>query len=147
MLFITFLGNWKAILFFNLLIAIYLIKIKNIKLFLIIATSSLSNLFIIEPLKLLFKEPRPLNSLIIENSFSFPSGHAYSAVTFYGLLTYLLYKKYKHKYILILGTILIILISYSRLYLGVHYLHDIIAGLIFGLVFLSFVIRNLLIRN
>ncbi len=133
MLFITFLGSWKFILLLNILI---LIKLKLSKINILIIISSLSNLFIVEPLKLFIKEPRPLLNTL-ETSFSFPSGHSYSAVTFYGLITYLLYKKYKHKYILLLGTIFILLIAYSRLYLGVHYLHDIIAGIFLGLIWLT----------
>lgn len=141
MLFITFLGSFKAILALNLIIAFILIKSKKIKLFFIITLSSLSNFFIIDPLKFLFKEPRPINSQIIENSFSFPSGHAYSAVTFYGLVTYLLYKKYKTKSIPIIGTIFILLISYSRIYLNVHYFHDIVAGLLLGIIWLIITIK------
>lgn len=141
MLFITFLGSWKFILLLNVIITVYLFTRKQVKLFLIIAASSLSNLFIVEPLKLIFRETRPLHSLIIEHSFSFPSGHAYSAATVYGLLTYILYKKYKNKFILIFGTLFILLISYSRLYLGVHYLHDVIFGIVLGLFWLSLVIK------
>lgn len=140
MLTVSFLGSWKAILFLNILIGLYLIKIKQLKLFLVIAISSLSNLFIIDPLKILFHEARPIGAMVIEKSFSFPSGHAYSAITFYGLLTYLLYKKYKHKYIPIFGTIFIFLISYSRLYLGVHLPIDIIVGLLLGIIMLLFII-------
>lgn len=136
MFFFTFLGNWKTILFLNLIIAIFLIKNKQLRLFAIIAFTSLSNLFIVEPLKHLFREPRPLNGLITETGFSFPSGHTYSAITFYGLLTYLLYERYKHKYIVLLGITFIFLIAYSRLYLGVHYFHDIIASLVLGSLFL-----------
>ncbi len=139
MLFISFLGSWKSILFLNLLIAIYLINKRQIKLFFIIAISSLSNFFIVDPLKLLFQQPRPLN--IYETSFSFPSGHAYSAVTFYGLISYLLYKKYKYKSIPIIGTIFILLISYSRIFLNVHYLRDIVAGLLLGLIWLIITIK------
>lgn len=133
MLLITSLGSFTTILLLNILI---LIKLKLSKTNILIIISSLSNLFIVDPLKYLIKEPRPENSLIIENSFSFPSGHSYSAVAFYGLLTYLLYKKYKNIYIPIFGTIFILLIAYSRYYLGVHYLHDIIAGLLLGLTWL-----------
>ena len=138
MLMITFMGSWKTILFLNLILIFFLNK--KIKLFLTIALSSLSNLVIVEPLKILIREPRPLGGLIVENSFSFPSGHAYSAVTFYGLLTYLLYKKTKNKLILIPGIIFIGLIAYSRIYLGVHYWHDVIAGLILGGLWLGGII-------
>lgn len=132
-LIITILGSWKTILFLNILI---LIKLKLSKTNLLIITSSLSNLFVVEPLKYIFKEIRPVN--VYESSYSFPSGHSYSAITFYGLITYLLYKKYKLKSIPIIGTMFILFIAYSRIYLGVHYLHDVLAGLLLGLIWLYF---------
>jgi len=136
MLFISFLGSFKFILFLNILV---LIKLKLSKTNILIIISSLSNLFIVQPLKYIFKEIRPTN--IYETSYSFPSGHSYSAVAFYGLLTYLLYKKYKYKSIPIIGTIFILSIAYSRLYIGVHYPHDIIFGLILGLLWIIITIR------
>lgn len=136
MLFITYLGSFNFILLLNILI---LIKLKLSKINLLIIISSLSNLFIVEPLKYLFKEVRPVN--IYESSYSFPSGHSYSAIAVYGLLTYLLYQKYKNKYILFFGATLIIFIAYSRIYLGVHYLHDVLAGLFLGLLWLIITIK------
>lgn len=141
MLFISFLGSWKFILFLNILI---LLKLKLSKTNLLIIISSLSNLFIVEPLKILIKEPRPPN--LLETSYSFPSGHAYSAVAFYCLLTYLLYKRYKSKYIQFIGIFFILLIAYSRLYLGVHYLHDVLAGLFLGIFWLIFCIKYIHVK-
>lgn len=132
MLLITFLGNWKTVLCLSSILAVGLIINKKFRLFIMILISSLSNLVIVEPLKQLIREPRPLHSLIAESSFSFPSGHAYTAVTFYGLLTYLVYKKTKNIFVAVSGTMFVLLICYSRLYLGVHYLHDILASLFLG---------------
>lgn len=95
--------------------------------------------------KLLFHRPRPLHALILETDYSFPSGHAAIAVALYGFIGYLLYKKYKHptaRFFIMLATLLIILlIASSRLYLGVHYFSDIIAGIIVGTSSLLFFIR------
>jgi len=138
---ITFLGNWRMVLILNIIIGIFFViyrKWRNLKLMII---SSLSNLLLIEPLKLLVAEPRPMSALILEKSFSFPSGHAYTAVAFYGLLTYLLFKYFKNITIVYFGITFILLIAYSRLYLGVHYWWDVAAGLILGTLWLRSLLR------
>jgi membrane-associated phospholipid phosphatase len=72
--------------------------------------------------------------------YSFPSGHATTAIALYGLLAYFLYRHYhKHPYhylILWVTTILVLLIGFSRIYLGVHYLSDVLAGYLLGVVWL-----------
>lgn len=87
-------------------------------------------------LKLLIQRPRPdeLFRVIEVASSSFPSGHSLSAVVVYGGLAYILGKFYvnKKKIFLGLGLGLSLLIGFSRLYLGVHYLSDVIAGLALG---------------
>lgn len=84
-------------------------------------------------LKHIVQRPRPTEYRIIdEKGYSFPSGHSMASVAFYGFLVYLIYKKVKKpklKWILILLlSILIILIGSSRIYLGVHYTSDVLAG-------------------
>ena len=92
-------------------------------------------------MKLSFHRLRPPNPLIdkLEN-FSFPSGHATSAFIFYGLLTYLVWKTRIPKfYKFIIGTMLILfslLIGFSRIYLRVHYLSDVLAGICIGFAWL-----------
>lgn len=87
-------------------------------------------------LKLLIQRPRPDELFRIAEvaSSSFPSGHSLSAVVVYGGLAYVLGKFYvnKKKLLLGLGLGLGLLIGFSRLYLGVHYLSDVIAGLSLG---------------
>ena len=84
-------------------------------------------------LKRIVQRPRPTEYRIIdEKGYSFPSGHSMASVAFYGFLIYLIYKKVKNpklKWIFILLlSILIILIGSSRIYLGVHYTSDVLAG-------------------
>ena len=92
-------------------------------------------------LKNLIQRPRPEGyRLIQENGYSFPSGHSMVSMAFYGLIVYLIWKKVKNpkeRYILCtICAILPILIGFSRIYLGVHYFSDILAGvLISGFVF------------
>ena len=89
--------------------------------------------------KLVFQRERPdiLLRAITENSFSFPSGHATTVVLFYGLLTYIFIRGSKSLKVrtaaLSFLVVFIILVDFSRLYLGVHYLSDVIAGNLVGL--------------
>ncbi len=92
-------------------------------------------------LKILFHRARPDGGLAVENTFSFPSGHALIAAAFYSFLIYYFWQTSKsnaQKYFyLISGLILILLIGLSRLYLGVHYFSDVIGGYILGAIWLA----------
>lgn len=94
-------------------------------------------------LKALIQRPRPVfaNPISVETSWSFPSGHALMAVVTYGLLTYLLVVRlhqWRWQVALVLAsTFLILLIGFSRLYLGVHYVSDVLAGYAAGLCWLA----------
>ena len=87
-------------------------------------------------LKQIFAKTRPelWPRLISEHSYSFPSGHAIGAVVLYGGLAYLFAQRWPRQTIWIYSvtTILISAIGFSRLYLGVHWPTDIIAGYLVG---------------
>ena len=92
-------------------------------------------------LKQVLKRPRPIeNVLLTENGYSFPSGHSMVSMAFYGFLIYLIFKNVKNKYLkfglITLLSILIICIGMSRIYLGVHYTSDVIAGFLVGIIYL-----------
>lgn len=90
--------------------------------------------------KLIFHRPRPEAAVYLESSYSFPSGHATIAVAFYGFLTYLLLGRVRSRVLrllIVLFSILMILsIGFSRLYLGVHYASDVLAGYLVGILFM-----------
>ncbi|NCS99517.1 phosphatase PAP2 family protein [Candidatus Parcubacteria bacterium] len=90
--------------------------------------------------KWLFHRPRPEMAVYIEKSFSFPSGHATIAVALYGFLLYILLrevKTWKRKVnIFFVGILVIVLIGFSRLYLGVHYVSDVWSGYLLGFLWL-----------
>ena len=92
-------------------------------------------------LKLLVQRPRPEGfRLIEETGYSFPSGHSMASTAFYGLMIYLVFKNVKNKtaktIICALLGLLIILIGMSRIYLGVHYASDVIAGFVLSIAYL-----------
>lgn len=85
--------------------------------------------------------PDVLYHAVTETSFSFPSGHATTAAFIFGLIGYLAsthtHSKTNKRWILLLTIFSIVLIDLSRLFLGVHYLTDVIAGNIVGLTYLG----------
>lgn len=92
-------------------------------------------------LKSIFMRERPFDLMIIdETGYSFPSGHAMLSMGFYGFLIYLLWQsrfsKRKKIIITILLSFLILTIGISRIYLGVHYPSDILAGFLISLAYL-----------
>jgi glycerophosphoryl diester phosphodiesterase len=95
--------------------------------------SALINTF----LKDFFQDPRPAIELMLDpkvgTTYGWPSGHSQIAVTLWGLLAYEL----KNKWITIGAISTIILIAFSRMYLGVHDFGDVFAGLLIGGIILS----------
>lgn len=89
---------------------------------------------------------RPINALVLENSFAFPSGHALSAVVFFGLLIYLAFKeKSKRKTnVSLISAFMVVLICFTRLYLNVHWLTDVLGGLALGIFILT---GNILLKE
>ena len=143
MQFITFFSDpiWCI-----LLSCLMILFVKNKK----ISKAFLLNLILVfllnYVLKILFSRNRPADiNLIVETGFSFPSGHAMMSLGIYGFLIYLLLLSDKNKISKIIGTcfliLLIFLIGISRIYLGVHYATDVIAGFIISASYLLLFIR------
>jgi len=142
MLFVTFLGNHKFLIPANLLLIFYFLFAAHQNWFSIrVLTIALSSLALMLLLKTLFQRKRPLSPLLkAAKGLSFPSGHSIMAVTFYGLLLYILVHTADASWVkwllAVLLVLLIILIGFSRVYLRVHYASDVIAGFIIGLLWL-----------
>jgi len=93
-------------------------------------------------IKYLLKVARPdIDPLFSIDFYAFPSGHAMNSLIFYGLLSYFTFHFTKNRGLsvltAILSTILILLVGFSRLYLGVHYPSDVLAGFAVGFWWLS----------
>ncbi|PIQ12575.1 MAG: PA-phosphatase [Hydrogenophilales bacterium CG18_big_fil_WC_8_21_14_2_50_58_12] len=79
--------------------------------------------------------PRPTSLYNGISEFSFPSGHATMSIVSYGFLTVLAARELSARRrlaVLTATVLLVILIAFSRLYLGAHWLSDVLAGLAFG---------------
>jgi undecaprenyl-diphosphatase len=86
--------------------------------------------------KLVIMRPRPEFTQIVESSYSFPSGHATAAMALFGIIGFLLVRysySWSVKVYAVYGSVfLITAIGFSRVYLGVHYLSDVLAGFLVG---------------
>ncbi|MFA6194694.1 MAG: phosphatase PAP2 family protein [Patescibacteria group bacterium] len=133
---ITSFGSWQFLLPVILAIAIALF-VASKKEFIIPFIATISGAEIITFFgKILAHRDRPLSAVFHATDFSFPSGHATIAVAFYGYLAFMLIRIGGNRYkwpISILACLIAILIGFSRLYLGVHYLSDVLAGFMIGL--------------
>lgn len=117
---------------------ILLVFLKNKKNKILMASNLVIITLLNQILKHTFKRLRPINSIISESGYSFPSGHSMVSMAFYGFLIYLLCKSnFKYKKIFIgLLIILILLIGISRIYLGVHYPTDVFGGFLLSISYL-----------
>ncbi|MEH7273925.1 phosphatase PAP2 family protein, partial [Neobacillus vireti] len=142
MLFVTELGS-KFMLSILLVISMIWLFVKRKDVwgmrlyFITVAGGGLLNLL----LKNLFERERPnINRIIEADGFSFPSGHSMGSMTYYGFLGYLVLRSKRRPFsklgLGILLSLVILLIGISRVYLGVHYPSDVLAGLIAGSVWL-----------
>jgi undecaprenyl-diphosphatase len=149
MLEITFLGTGVVVLMIVAISGMFLWLTKHKYSALLLLISTAGGLLLNNLLKAGFGRPRPH---LVEwgtqaMTWSFPSGHAMSASVVYGTVAYLaarLQQRHAHRVAtLICAAILIVLIGFSRLYLGVHYPSDVFAGVIIGLAWAGFCMATL----
>ncbi len=91
-------------------------------------------------LKLAFARARPIfdDPLVTLESYSFPSGHTAGSTLLYGTLGVLLaHQGHWRSRALWTGLVMVVLVSLSRVYLGAHYLSDVLAGVCVGLVWVN----------
>ena len=121
---------------------------KKEKIAMLIPTNLVIIALINQILKLIFQRDRPIGYRLIEmTGYSFPSGHAMVSMAFYGLLIYIIYHFIKKKFLRItlitINIIIIFLIGISRVYLGVHYLSDVVTGYSISIIYLLFLAKIL----
>jgi len=150
--FITHFGGATCLL---LLTAIIVIVIRSKRIGIAITLNLLIATTLNLVLKNILQRPRPNEfRMIDETGYSFPSGHSMISMAFYGFLIYLIYKYVKNYNVkvalIILLSFLITLIGISRIYLGVHYTSDVLAGFLVAISYLilySNIVKNFILER
>ena len=136
-----FISNFGGVYLIIVITVAVFIIVKNKKIGGLITLNLAISVILNVILKNILQRERPTEyRLIEETGYSFPSGHSMVSMAFYGFIIYLIYKYVKNnkiKYTLIsVLTFLIILIGISRIYLGVHYTSDVLAGYLISIAYL-----------
>lgn len=128
---ITFLGSAFFIIILCF-IAIVMNKSSGLRLSIHMIVLALIN-FVIKNVVI---RPRPAYFPVIqEHGYSFPSFHAMMSMSFYGFIVYKIWKS--HHFLAIVILTIPIIVGITRIYLGVHYASDIVAGWLISLCYLS----------
>jgi undecaprenyl-diphosphatase len=146
MKFFSFIGDTRAVIVTSLLTLVLLYMVFKHRSELILFSSVMLGatiLFVL--LKLFFHRARPdLHRLAEASNYSFPSGHATMACALYGVLTFILWRHIAtslgRTIFFLFGMMMILAIGISRVYLGVHYPSDIIAGYFISIFWLTLAI-------
>jgi undecaprenyl-diphosphatase len=148
MVFITSIANTLQLIILTIILsAILMIKKKYSNIVLLLISMSIGLLSELLT-KNVIQRLRPEFSLIEVTRFSFPSGHATMSIIFFAILFYSLINETKNKksniFLGIIISIIVLLIGFSRIYLGVHWFSDVFGGFLLGIFIISI---SLLIKN
>lgn len=146
---VTNFGGREAIITIGLPMIIWLLLRKQKLLLLSWVVAIIGSSTLNAALKLTFQRARPTfeEPLLIATFYSFPSGHAMGSVVLYGMLVYifnisLVDRRWIRVALICLAVWFILFIGFSRIYLGVHYFSDILAGYAAGVGWLAIVITG-----
>ncbi|HML35905.1 MAG TPA: phosphatase PAP2 family protein [Bacillota bacterium] len=145
---VTYLGNWQTVT----LICLLSLLAPRLRLSFGVPMSAAAILaaMLQKLLKVSFHRARPdlTLHLITQGGYSFPSGHSFTVLIFYGILIFLCRRYVKNKTAANLATALlsclILAIGFSRIYLGVHYPTDVLGGWALGVCVLMLMISAVL---
>lgn len=134
---ITRLGNTFMV---ALVVSMFIMITRN-RYGVFLAISAVDSLLLNSIIKLAVQRERPHGlRLISQGGYSFPSGHAMMSICVYGYILYLVITKIKNKVIRYGAStflfLVILSIGVSRIYVGVHYASDVIAGYVLALCYL-----------
>ena len=136
----SFLGSTLFLILFGISIVITLYLNKHRRGAIIFTITTIGASLLLASLKIAFRRarPEPFFDTILPASYSFPSGHSLASFCFYGALAAIITVRIEKFWLKILvwlaAAILILLIGISRIYLGVHYPSDVLAGFAVGLI-------------
>ena len=141
--FITALGSTVLVISVTVIVGLYLLWRKQTYWLAAVWLSVFGGILLNKFLKYIFHRPRPHfdDPILALTSYSFPSGHTMAATVLYGALAALLVTKLKRRsfraLIILIAMLLITSVGFSRMYLGAHYLSDVLGAIAEGLAWLS----------
>lgn len=141
---ITALGSFTVLTIITLLVVVFLYLKREIRSIVYVLSATIGGVVLVQVLKFIFSRQRPeiVAHLTSEISMSFPSGHsAMSTVVYLSLAVMITRIEKSHKsriFIVSAALTIIFLVGISRIYLGVHYPTDVLAGWSIGLFWALF---------
>lgn len=138
---ITFLGSTTFIIAMCVFFLILFIILKKKNYGFIVAGVVIISTLVNNLIKIIIARERPLvTSFVTEHSYSFPSGHTMAATTLYGILLYFVLKSNMNKKLKVILSIVLgllpVLVALSRVYLGAHFMSDVIGAIIASTILL-----------
>lgn len=143
-IFITSLGSTPITCLIILLTAILCAMVRQPYILIGLLISTIGSTTFTFLSKMVFQRTRPIDILLMEHTYSFPSGHATISIALYGFLAYMAIR-FSQKFIrqvriLSLTILLCLLIGLSRIVLNEHYLSDVMGGFLVGTLWLTIAI-------
>ena len=146
MKFFSYIGDTIRVIFISIMILLILYNVfhQRVELILFIIVLMGSTMFNVL-LKNFFQRERPnLFRMIIEDGYSFPSGHTMAALSLYGIISFLLWRHIPKQsgriFLICISAFFILAIGISRIYLGAHYPSDVIGAYLISGFWLMFTI-------
>src|SRR5258705_1603007 len=140
---VTYLGSGVIASCIALVLGLYLIWLRRFYWLAAFVSSVYGGMLLNRILKYVLQRPRPHfdDPLLSLSSYSFPSGHTMTATVVYGVLAVYFFattQDWRRRVVIVLvASLLILLVGFSRIYLGVHYLSDVLGAMAEGLAWLA----------
>jgi len=139
---ISMFGTLPALVSLSLIVIAWLLKVRSHRrLYAFVATMA-GGALLNALMKLYYHRARPDSPLVLAHGYSFPSGHSMGSMCFFGSLAYVIYFTIERPHVLRIVAVLacglaVLAIGASRIYLGVHYFTDVVAGYAAGLAWMA----------
>ncbi len=138
---ISVVFDTTALVILSIVLAILLFVLHCRRFGLLLLVAMAGDALLVTFFKTVIMSPRPLDGIIVESGYSFPSGHMTSCVVFFGVLTYFVWKhwsSFKIKASMAgLYVSLTVAVAFDRIYLNVHWFSDIIGAVLLGVFWLT----------
>jgi undecaprenyl-diphosphatase len=141
---IAFLFDFTSLLIITVVIAAILFLKNHRPESLLLLGAMGGDALLVLVVKGIIQLPRPLDAIIADFGFSYPSGHTAGTLVFFGTLAFLVWQHLKSTRAKVsVGFCVVFVVSlvgFSRMYLGVHWFSDVLGGVLLGVFWFSFVV-------